>query len=354
MSIYKTKRRNVIERQNVLKGGKLSVSHIESFLNDSYEPNPKQRIDNFELVDKTETTRTYWNGTQCVFVVRGTNPTMTDWKNNINYMMGSYKSTPRFKEAFDAYQKAVNKYGEKNISIVGHSQGSIFGSLFPNAKESITLNRAYKGESIPPNEYDIHATRDVVSALLNIKKPPHDIPIKSVSFNPITNHSIDILKLLEPSQMIGMNVKPFNHSVVEGRNPHDNGLTDKQIKLLCDYFNINIIGVFEKNEIKSLEFGNYIVNLNGQSHWCSMIISPNGNFWFDSYGFIAPENLQNLMENYIWNDKQIQDINSTSCGYYCIAFLKFMKSPSNKSYLQFTDLFNTPKKNDKILFSLLS
>ncbi len=126
-------------------------------------------------------------------------------------------------------------------------------------------------------------------------------------------------------------------------------------------------GIYEKSELlgvpaptegnhknRRLLYGNYIINLNGQSHWCAMIISPNGNFYYDSYGFIAPENLHNLMGKYIWNDTQIQDINSTACGYYCIAFLKFMNPPTKKMYEEFCNLFSHPKKNDKILFSLLS
>ena len=325
-------------------GGKLPVSQIENFLNESYNSNPKEIIkdpsNDYKLVDKTETTRTYWNGTQCIFVIRGTNPTMNDWSNNLSYIMGSYKDTPRFKEALQAYNNAVSKYGEKNISVLGHSQGGGSASYFPNSKEIITLNRAYKGESIPQNEYDIHATLDPVSTLLNIRKPPHDIPIKSKSYNPLTNHSIDILKLLDPNQMIGGMIG-------------NNGLTDSELKVLCSHFKIPLQGVYEKSELHKLKYGNYIINLNGHSHWCAMIISPKGNFWWDSYGFPAPENLQNLMGNYTWNDKQIQDINSTSCGYFCIAFLKFMKLPSKQMYDTFCNLFSTPQKNDKILFSLL-
>ena len=233
----------------------------------------------------------------------------------------------------------VNKYGEKNITVVGHSQGGGSASFFPNAKEIITLNRAYKGESIPKNEYDIHSTLDPVSTLLNFRKPPNDIPIKSVSINPLKNHSIDILKLLDPNRMIGQGI--------------NNGLTDTELKVLCKHFKIPLVGVYEKDDVNHLSLGNYIINLNGQSHWCSMIISPRGNFWWDSYGFPAPENIEDLMSSYIWNDRQIQDMNSTACGYFCIAFLKFMKIPTKEKYKAFCDLFKNPKNNDKILFSLL-
>lgn len=322
-------------------GGKLPVAQIEKFLNESYNKSPSQSVDGFQLTDQTETTRTYWNGSQCVFVIRGTNPTMMDWSNNLSYALGSYKDTPRFREAQDAYNKAVEKYGEKNISVLGHSQGGGSASFFPNAHEIITLNRAYKGESIPKNEFDIHATYDPVSTLLNIRKPPNDIPIKSQSINPLTNHSIDILKLLDPARMIGHGMSP------------NNGLSDADLAALCKHFKIPLNGIYEKSELKKLDYGNYIINLNGQSHWCAMVISPMGHFYYDSYGFPAPENLEDLLGGYLWNDTQIQDMNSTACGYFCIAFLKFMRSPSKEMYNKFCDLFKHPKNNDKILFSLL-
>jgi len=320
-----------------LKGGKLPVKEIEDFLNQSY--GPPSDVGQFKLVDQTETTRTYWNGTQCVFVIRGTNPTVVDWYNNLSYLSGAYKGTPRFKEALAAYNKAVVDYGEATISVLGHSQGGGSASFFPNAHEIITLNRAYKGESIPPNEYDIHATLDPVSVLLNARKPPNDIPIKSKSFNPLTNHSIDILKLLDPERMVG-----------GGR---DNGLTDLELEALCRHFKIPLVGVYEKSELTSLPYGNFLINLNGQSHWVAMCIGKN-NFYYDSYGFPAPENLQNLMGNYTWSDTQIQDINSTACGYFCVAFLKHMQPPNKQMYDAFCDLFSSPKRNDKILFTLLA
>lgn len=163
----------------------------------------------------------------------------------------------------------------------------------------------------------------------------------------------------------------FNAVLQGGTMIGNNGLTDNQIEELCHYYDIPLNGVYEKSELdelsgdyaphtdkgkhenRRLSYGNYIINLNGQSHWCAMIIHPKGNFWYDSYGFPAPENLETLMGKYTWNDKQIQDIKSTSCGYFCIAFLKFMERPNKQIYNTFCNLFDDPKKNDKILFSLL-
>lgn len=47
--------------------------------------------------------------------------------------------------------------------------------------------------------------------------------------------------------------------------------------------------------------------------------------WFDSYGFKAPEEIEDLIPNpYYYNKSEIQGLQQTSCGYYCIALLKFL------------------------------
>jgi hypothetical protein len=59
---------------------------------------------------------------------------------------------------------------------------------------------------------------------------------------------------------------------------------------------------------------------------------------------------------YIYNDKEIQNYNSSACGYYCIAFIKFLHNKTDKeeSFLTFLKLFNIKTHhNDKILYDLL-
>jgi hypothetical protein len=97
---------------------------------------------------------------------------------------------------------------------------------------------------------------------------------------PTTNESgaEALLRLLDPKKM------------KEGNN----GLTDTELQALCDHFKIKLNGIYAKDELplskveskgkkggaepQVLPYGNYIINLNGQSHWCGMVISPNGNF----------------------------------------------------------------------------
>ena len=60
---------------------------------------------------------------------------------------------------------------------------------------------------------------------------------------------------------------------------------------------------------------------------------------------------------YNHNNKDIQDYNSGACGYYCIAFIKFLHSKTNKemAFDEFIRLFSKKTTdNDNILEEYLS
>jgi hypothetical protein len=61
----------------------------------------------------------------------------------------------------------------------------------------------------------------------------------------------------------------------------------------------------------------------GGTHWTVFYYNkPLDSIYFDSYGFIAPEIVQDKISPYIYNDyDQIQDMNSSACGYFCISFI---------------------------------
>ena len=66
--------------------------------------------------------------------------------------------------------------------------------------------------------------------------------------------------------------------------------------------------------------------------------------------------IQNEITPFLFNDKDIQDYNSTSCGYYCIAFIKFLSDNNEKynAFETFINIFsNNTKNNDKILYNML-
>ena len=123
-------------------------------------------------------------------------------------------------------------------------------------------------------------------------------------------------------------------------------------------------GIFSKDQLPNelIKDKFYIVNLQdhdegGGTHWTVFYYNyPSTSIYFDSYGFIAPRDVQKRITPYIFNDKDIQDFNSSACGFYCIAFIKFLhdKTDKEKMYNTFLKLFKLETiKNDKILQELL-
>lgn len=145
-----------------------------------------------------------------------------------------------------------------------------------------------------------------------------------------------------------------------------NELDETQIKALMKPTQFN--GCFTKDDLNYIPEGNTIYNLNGQSHWTAMVKDGNDYFYFDSYGVVPPQMLEDMIlchttgldgeqhGFYCYNTKEIQAINSSSCGYYCCAFLKWMDKQKNKfkAFEDFKNLFSDKYlKNEEVLHELL-
>ncbi len=116
----------------------------------------------------------------------------------------------------------------------------------------------------------------------------------------------------------------------------------------------NILMRDEMNKLN--EDGFYIINLdlsnNQGTHWTSLYFHPLKCCYFDSYGFVPPLEVEQKIKPYIYNDADIQDFNSEACGYYALAFIKFLHDKTNKetAFKEFLNLFkNNKKENDDIL-----
>ena len=123
-------------------------------------------------------------------------------------------------------------------------------------------------------------------------------------------------------------------------------------------------GVFSKDQLPKelIREKFYIVNLQDHdegsgTHWTVFYYNkPLTSIYFDSYGFIAPLDVENSIKPYIYNNAEIQDFDSSACGYFCIAFIKFLHNKDNKqeAYKTFLKLFKLQTfKNDKILHNML-
>ena len=146
----------------------------------------------------------------------------------------------------------------------------------------------------------------------------------------------------------------------------NNVLSDGEITQILKKQKIKINGIYMKNELPSkLKKGYYIINLQSSTegfgtHWCSFYYDKKQSFYFDSYGFIAPLEVHNKIIPYYYNDKDIQDLYSTACGFYSLAFVIFMDRYANKEqdkkevYASFVNLFtDDTKKNEKTLYHIL-
>jgi hypothetical protein len=113
-----------------------------------------------------------------------------------------------------------------------------------------------------------------------------------------------------------------------------------------------------KDELEdNLKEGNYIINLENSnqsgSHWTCFIKFKNDIFYYDSFGVVMPQNLFNIAVknnlNLYYIDKHDQNLDATSCGWWCVAFLYYMnntKGPMLNRMKKFDKKFNNKKTID--------
>ena len=137
---------------------------------------------------------------------------------------------------------------------------------------------------------------------------------------------------------------------------------DIQLKEYAEKMGLPLNNILMRDEMNHLnEDGFYIINLDNSNgngtHWTSLFYHPLNSYYFDSYGFVPPLEVEQKIRPYIYNDADIQDFNSEACGYYALAFIKFLYDKSNKevAFRQFLRLFrNNTKENDDILKKYLN
>lgn len=140
-----------------------------------------------------------------------------------------------------------------------------------------------------------------------------------------------------------------------------NALTDIHIKELMEHWNLPLNNILMRDEMSNLnKDGFYIINLDTSdstgTHWTSLYYHPIHSYYFDSFGFVPPLEVEEKIKPYIYNNQDIQDWNSKACGWYCIAFIKFLHNKNNKeiAFKEFLKLFkNKTIENDDILIKYL-
>ena len=144
----------------------------------------------------------------------------------------------------------------------------------------------------------------------------------------------------------------------------NNTLSDSEIDEILKSFKLKYNGIFEKDCLpEKLENGFFIINLQSSTdghgtHWTALlVINPCYAIYFDSFGEVPPKDVEVKLKYYLHNKKDIQNINSSSCGFYCIGFIKFMsKFPNNpkQAFDTFIAMFcNDTQRNEEILSKIL-
>ena len=174
----------------------------------SYKKNKEiQDIDGFKLDKKLSTSenKVFHNPDTGKTIVsnRGTIGTAKDWGNNAAYVTQQYGKTTRFKHAEKVQKRALDKYGQVDGNI-GHSQGAVVARKMGKkglTKAVVNINPATLGKREANNVTTIKSSRDLVSVLH--KDDKNTRTIKAKTYNPLTEHSSEILDRQGESELVG-------------------------------------------------------------------------------------------------------------------------------------------------------
>lgn len=177
---------------------KLMKKNLKNFVEAGYKKKSEsKKIDNYVLDEDLSTKRNkvYYdpNTGKAVHTIAGTD-TLKDWSNNALIPLGLHQYSNRHKNAEKIHKQANEKYGKSNVDLVTHSQSGHIAENLANKNlvggENTTLNPAIIG-SHNKNIKVVKSILDPVSLLTNTNK--NDIKIIPKTFNPITEHSTNIL-----------------------------------------------------------------------------------------------------------------------------------------------------------------
>ncbi len=102
-------------------------------------------------------------------------------------------------------------------------------------------------------------------------------------------------------------------------------LSNSDLYSICIKLKLKLNGIYMKDEIPT-DLNSYE---NG-SHWTCFIKDKNNVYYYDSFGVVMPQNAYDIfvknVDDIFYVDKNDQFLDSTSCGWWCIAFLYFMNT----------------------------
>jgi len=198
------------------KGGSLQAEQIKEVIDNSYTDETKvptgYTLDE-ELSDNRVKVYKDMNSDQVIVAHRGSKG-WRDWLDNARYAYsGDIRGSSTYKDAKTRQQKAIDKYGAKNIISVGHSRAGKYVEELNKeqpVKEVITYNKAVAPQDMfqsnPENQTDIRTSTDVVSALSPLQFSKNKIVTVPSSWNLLKAHGTNALSSLG-QKLIGKGYK---------------------------------------------------------------------------------------------------------------------------------------------------
>ena len=143
------------------------------------------------------------------------------------------------------------------------------------------------------------------------------------------------------------------------------------LEKLAKFYKLPLVSICMKDELPMTPTeGCYIVNMQSSTlgqgtHWISFFFFKNICYYFDSFGAPPPEEVIDFIKkkkgsHLYFNNFILQDLKSTQCGYFSLAFLLYMYANRDKSDLKevFNEFVNhfvdDTTKNDDILKSFFA
>jgi hypothetical protein len=148
-------------------------------------------------------------------------------------------------------------------------------------------------------------------------------------------------------------------------------ITNFNLEKLAKFYKLPLVCISMKDELppKPKE-GCYIINMQSSTagsgtHWVAFFFFKNICYYFDSFGASPPLEIINFIKkekgsHLLFNNFILQDLKSSQCGYFALAFLLYMYANRQKSNLKevFNEFVNNfaddTTKNDDILKSFFA
>jgi hypothetical protein len=202
----------VQKKLHVKKGGfrdpssHMSSKDLSTLLKETYRKGKgaNEDVGDYKIDKELSTGRAkvYYNPTSGKTVVAHRGSTnLQDWKENLNYALGIERKGKAYKKSKAVQEAAEKKYGVNNLETIGHSKGALHAERLGQKGLVQTLNKPVNirdmGRVVGKNQIDYKSSRDPVSILRRFQKGESANVIKSKTFNPLKEHSVNVLDRLK-------------------------------------------------------------------------------------------------------------------------------------------------------------